>query len=98
VAIRLQAIADWTRIEKDLGELVPLLATCLDDSDPEVRARAAFELGLLRMMASDAVPQLKALALNDSVDRVRSHARDALYNIRLYDFGPIMLEVGTPVP
>lgn len=94
--IRLEALEDLRRFGPHANEAVPVLISCLQDRDPQVRASAATQLGALRMAAADAVPQLKLLAFNDDDDSVRSRAKDALYNIRLYDFSPD--KVGTPVP
>lgn len=94
--IRLEALEDLRRLGPHANEAVPVLISCLQDLDPQVRAYAATQLGAHRMAAADAVPRLKSLAFNDSDDVVRSRAKDALYNIRLYDFSPD--NVGTPVP
>ena len=71
---------------------VPVLTACLNDVDPSMRAAAAEQLGLMRMTAAAAVPRLKELATADPDEVVQSRARDALYNIRLYDFAPTVME------
>ena len=40
----------------------------------------------------DAVPMLKQLAQTETDDLVRARVKDALYNIRMYDYSPFMRE------
>jgi hypothetical protein len=68
-------------------DLVPVLTACLNDLDAGVRAKAAEHLGAMRMSATAAVPKLKELMADDPDEVVQSRAKDALYNIRGYDFG-----------
>ncbi|HEX7863099.1 MAG TPA: HEAT repeat domain-containing protein [Verrucomicrobiae bacterium] len=68
-------------------DVVPILTACLNDTDADVRATAAEQLSAMRMSAIAAVPKLKELAKLDLNERVQSRAKDALYNIRGYDFG-----------
>ena len=86
--IRVSALEDLSKLKLAQQDLLPLLIACLNDSDPRIRADAALRLGALRMSAGDAVPALKQLAFTDINELVRSRAKDALYNIRFYDFGP----------
>ena len=69
-------------------DVVPILTACLNDADPEIRAAATQQLSEMRLRASAAVPKLKELAKFDSDERVQSRAKDALYNIRGYDYSP----------
>ena len=97
--VRLAAIGELAELHPTASDAVPVLNSCLQDTDPEVRASAVLQLGSYRMLAADCVPQLKLLAFNDDSDLVRSRAKDALYNIRLYDYSPFAQEVnGSPVP
>ena len=59
--------------------VVPLLLKALDDDHPYVRACAA--LGLGRLRASDAKPQLELMAKEDWDQSVRSRCREALDRI-----------------
>jgi len=86
--IRLQALVQLQALKPSPQDVLPLLIACLNDSDAHVRAETALCLGALRMAANDAVPALKQLAFSDTNELVRSRAKDALYNIRFYDFGP----------
>lgn len=86
--IRFTALEELSTLKLAPHDLLPLLIACLNDSDPRIRADAALRLGALRLIAGDAVPALKQLAFTDTNDLVRSRAKDALYNIRFYDFGP----------
>ena len=86
--IRFSALEELSTLKLGQQDLLPLLIACLNDSHPRVRASAALHLGALRMSAGDAVPALKQLAFTDTNELVRSRAKDALYNIRFYDFGP----------
>lgn len=90
--IRLKTLEKLDALELPKTESVPLLTTCLSDADSRVRAYAALRLGSLSMLAMDAVPTLKHLARTDTDELVRSRAKDALYNIRLYDYSPITME------
>jgi hypothetical protein len=85
--IRLAALEHLDNLKLNPEDILPLFIACLNDSDAEIRANAALRLGTLRMAAADAVPALKQLAFNDTDELVRSRAKDALYNIRFYDFG-----------
>ena len=67
---------------------IPQLIECLDHPSAVIRAEAAFRLGTYRQAALDAAPALKKVAREDEDDLVRSRAKDALFNIRVYDFGP----------
>lgn len=97
--IRLAAIRELEELRPAASDAVPVLNSCLQDPDPEVRASAVVQLGSYRMLAADSVPQLKLLAFGDDSDLVRSRAKDALYNIRLYDYSPFSQEAtGSPVP
>lgn len=84
--VRLKTLEALEVLKLPENETVPLLITCLADVDPRVRASAALRLGSLSMAARDAVPALKHLAKMDSDELVRSRAKDALFNIRFYDF------------
>ena len=86
--IRISALEELGNLNLAQLDLLPLLIACLNDSDSRIRADAALRLGALRMSAGDAVPALKQLAFTDTNELVRSRAKDALYNIRFYDFGP----------
>ena len=88
--IRLKTLEELDALELPKAESVPLLTTCLSDADSRVRAYAALRLGSLRMLAMDAVPTLKHLARTDTDELVRSRAKDALCNIRLYDYSPMI--------
>ena len=92
-AVRLEAVGRVSSLELNKSESIMLLIACLNDSDPGVRAVSALQLGALRMEAMDAVPTLKRLAKDDEDETVRSRAKDALYNIRFYDFSPIGKEL-----
>ncbi|MGZ8919374.1 MAG: HEAT repeat domain-containing protein [Limisphaerales bacterium] len=85
-SVRLKTLEELDVLKLPEKDLVPLLTTCLADVDPRVRAFAALRLGSLSIAASDAVPALKHLAKMDSDELVRSRAKDALFNIRFYDF------------
>ena len=74
------------------SERISLLTACLSDSDPRIRAHAALRLGSFRLAAMDAVPMLKQLAQTETDDLVRARVKDALYNIRMYDYSPFMRE------
>ena len=86
--IRLRALNQMAALKLENQDVLPLLIACLHDSEARVRAEAALQLGALGMPANDAVAVLKQLAFTDTNDLVRSRAKDALYNIRFYDFGP----------
>ena len=88
--IRLKSLEELDLLELPRTESVPLLTTCLSDADSRIRASAALRLGSLSMLAMEAVPTLKHLARTDTDELVRSRAKDALYNIRLYDYSPMM--------
>lgn len=90
--VRLAALDRLEHLRPAAPDAIPVLNTCLHDSDPDVRAKAALQLGAYRMLAADAVPELKRLAFGDNNEIVRSRAKDALYNIRLYDYSPLMNE------
>jgi hypothetical protein len=85
--IRLAALDSLVTQRLGIHDALPLLIACLNDPEPRIRARAALEVGSLRLAAGDAVPALKQLAFTDTNEVVRSRAKDALYNIRFYDFG-----------
>jgi hypothetical protein len=85
-SVRLGALEHLVTLDLPTSELVPHLTACLNDREPRIRAFAATELGFISMAASEAVPVLKQLAEFDADERVRDRAKDALYNIRLYDF------------
>jgi len=77
-----------TAFNPDDESSIPELIECLRHPSPPVRAAAALALGAQRFGALEAIPVLKELAHDDSDDVVRRRASDALYNIRLYDWGP----------
>jgi HEAT repeat protein len=85
--IRLHALNQMAALKLEIEDVLPLLIACLHDSEARVRAEAALHLGTLGMPANDAVAVLKQVAFTDTNDLVRSRAKDALYNIRFYDFG-----------
>lgn len=90
---RLEAAKKLDHLELGTGEVVAALTTCLRDTDANVRAHAVVRLGLMRLAAMDAVPVLKDMVQTDPVEQVRSHAKDALYNIRGYDYAPTAVEL-----
>ena len=90
VNIRLSAVETLDGLDLPSSERVTLLTACLSDSDPRIRAHAALGLGSLRLAAVDAVPVLKHLAQIETDDVVRARVKDALYNIRMYDYSPFM--------
>jgi HEAT repeat protein len=90
VNVRLSAVETLEGLELPSSERVTLLTACLSDSDPRIRAHAALRLGSLRLAAVDALPVLKQLAQIETDDVVRARVRDALYNIRMYDYSPFM--------
>jgi vesicle coat complex subunit len=59
---------------------VPILIECLDDADPEIRAKSALVLAGFGQEATAAVPRLEN-ALNDPSDNVRMEAARALWKI-----------------
>jgi hypothetical protein len=84
--VRLNAVNSVRTSALTGGAVISALIACLSDADPRIRAAAAHELGRYRWAAAEAVPMLKPLAKDDPDDAVRNRAREALYNIRLYDF------------
>jgi len=72
---------------RDADEAIPELIEALRHPSSAVRGAAAVALGRYRHLALDAVPILKELQHDDPDEAVRRRAGDALYNIRLYDFG-----------
>jgi HEAT repeat protein len=90
---RLEAAKRLDLLDLGSGEFVAHLIPCLRDADAKVRAHAAVKLGMMRVAAMDAVPVLKEVAKEDSDENVRSHAKDALYNIRGYDYSPISIQL-----
>lgn len=93
VSVRLDALRQLAALKKQDSEVIATLIACLSDPEASVRAFAVARLGAFRMAASDAVPRLKELARDDPNEQVRSRARDALYNIRLYDYSPLLREL-----
>ena len=91
--VRLSAILSLEQSELPNNERVSLLTGCLSDSDSRVRAHAALRLGSFRVAAIEAVPMLKQLAESDPDDVVRARVKDALYNIRMYDYSPFMRDL-----
>jgi hypothetical protein len=91
--VRLKTLEQIEALDLPGSERVPLLIGCLADADSRVRALAATRLGFLSMTASDAVPALKQLVQTDTDELVRSRAKDALYNIRLYDYSNMMRDI-----
>ena len=91
--VRLAAILSLEQSELPNNERVSLLTGCLSDSDSRVRAHAALRLGSFRVAAIEAVPMLKQLAESDPDDVVRARVKDALYNIRMYDYSPFMRDL-----
>ena len=87
--VRLQTLHRLQALELADDELLPILTACLADRDPAVRAFAADQMGQRRIAAAGAVPALKLLAKTDTDEWVRSRAREALLNIRIYDYSPI---------
>jgi hypothetical protein len=90
VNVRLSAVETLDGLDLPTSERVTLLTACLSDPDPRIRAHAALGLGSLRLAAVDAVPVLKHLAQIETDDVVRARVKDALYNIRMYDYSPFM--------
>jgi hypothetical protein len=64
------------------------LIECLHHPSPALRLSAVQALSKRGQQAFDAVPDLKELYKDDPEERIRQLAGDALFNIRLYDFGP----------
>ena len=87
--VRLRALKQLNGLGVSTAESISILTAFLADADPRIRAYAALRLGSYSMAATDAVPVLKELAFTDPNDLVRSRAKDALVNIRLYDFSPM---------
>ncbi len=92
VNVRVRAVETLDKLDLPNSECVSLLTGCLSDSDARIRAHAALRLGSFRLAAMDAVPTLKQLAQTESDDLVRARVKDALYNIRMYDYSPFMRE------
>lgn len=90
--VRLATVEALEKLEVPNSERISLLTACLSDSDPRIRAHAALRLGSFRLAAMDAVPMLKQLAQTETDDLVRARVKDALYNIRMYDYSPFMRE------
>lgn len=87
--VRLRALEKLESLGVCNDQSLAILTAFLSDSDPRIRAYAALRLGSYSMAAIEAVPVLKQLAFTDPNELVRSRAKDALVNIRLYDFSPI---------
>lgn len=84
--VRSKALANLPAMRLEAAALLPLLAACLSDSDPRIRAEAIIQMGKLGMRAAEAVPLLKRILEEDPDETVRERAKDALHNIRGYDF------------
>jgi HEAT repeat protein len=93
VNVRLRAVKALEELHLPNTECVRLLTACLSDSDPRIRAYAALRLGSFRFVAIDAVPTLKQLAQTEPDEVVLSRVKDALYNIRMYDYSPFMRDL-----
>jgi hypothetical protein len=87
VNVRRSALSVLRVVAPPQYDLVPILTACLNDSDAVVRAGAVEQLSAMRFKAAAAVPKLKELLSDDPDEVVQSRAKDALYNIRGYDFG-----------
>ena len=91
--VRLNAAEALEKLEMPNTERISLLSACLSDSDPRIRAHAALKLGSFRVAAMDAVPILKQLEQTESDELVRARVKDALFNIRMYDYSPFMRDL-----
>jgi HEAT repeat protein len=91
--VRLATLEKLDNSELSNTEQVSLLTGCLLDSDARIRAHAALRLGSFRATAIEAIPALKQLAESESDDLVRARVKDALYNIRMYDYSPLMRDL-----
>jgi hypothetical protein len=77
---------------------VASLVSELNDPSPNVRERAAVELGHAGTDAFDAVADLKRLAATDPDEEVRRASRPALYNVRGSQPSPWGFFSPTPLP
>ena len=91
--IRLTAVEALEKLEIPHSDRVPLLTACLSDADPRIRAHAALKLGSIRLAAIEAVPILKQLEQTETDELVRARVKDALFNIRMYDYSPFMRDL-----
>jgi len=88
--VRLIAVEELDHLEAPDSERVSLLTACLSDTDARIRAHAALRLGSFRVAAIDAVPTLKQMQETETDEIVRARVKDALFNIRMYDYSPFM--------